>query len=242
MDTVLVTGASHPDSLGVAICKALLAKNIAVLNLDKEVVGLDDWPETIIADLYHPSQIALAVSKLPGKILGVVHAAGVNHQGFVEDTDAYHWMEMMRVNAFAPVLLAKHLINSGRLGKGSFICNIISNASHIPMTASNGYNASKGALHIATLQMARELTPRHGISVFGISPNKLAGTGMSKQIEHEVKRVRGWDAEYARQYQLNALLNKEETPPATVARFLANIISDPEQTKFLSGCVLPFGA
>ena len=46
----------------------------------------------------------------------------------------------------------------------------------MPMTCSLAYNASKGAAHIMTLQLARELTKKHGITVFGIAPNKLKGT------------------------------------------------------------------
>ena len=86
------------------------------------------------------------------------------------------------------------------------VLNIVSNASHMPMTTSLAYNASKGAAHIMTLQLARELTKKHGITVFGISPNKLRGTEMSKDIEDQVVKHRGWTKEYAEQYQLNALL------------------------------------
>jgi NAD(P)-dependent dehydrogenase (short-subunit alcohol dehydrogenase family) len=93
-----------------------------------------------------------------------------------------------------------------------------------------------------TLQLARELTKKYGITVFGVSPNKLAGTGMSRAIEEQVMRVRGWTAEYARQYQLNALLTGEETPPQSVAEFVAYLLTDKAHHKFLSGCVLPYGA
>jgi len=122
------------------------------------------------------------------------------------------------------------------------VLNIVSNASHMPMTTSLAYNASKGAAHIMTLQLARELTKKHGITVFGISPNKLRGTEMSKDIEDQVVKHRGWTPEYAQQYQLNALLAGEETDPAQLAEFVAFLLSTKPRHKYLTGCILPYGA
>jgi NAD(P)-dependent dehydrogenase (short-subunit alcohol dehydrogenase family) len=112
----------------------------------------------------------------------------------------------------------------------------------MPMTTSLAYNASKGAAHIMTLQLARELTKKHGITVFGISPNKLLGTEMSKDIEDQVVKHRGWTPEFAAQYQTNALLAGEETDPAQLAEFISFILSTKSRHKYLTGCILPYGA
>lgn len=244
---ILITGAANEGSLGYHIARNLHATNHKLI-----LMGLEDkprsWPddsgiEYIRCNLGDYGEIQEGVAYINGVVDGIIHCAGINRQDWIEDINPKHWMDMMQVNALAPVLLAGDLLRSQRLrSPGSFICNIVSNASHIPMTASNGYNASKGALHISTLQMARELTPKYGISVFGISPNKLAGTGMSKQIEREVERVRGWTPEFARDYQIKALLNKQETPPQVVADFITGIINNAGVTRFLSGCILPIGA
>jgi len=123
--------------------------------------------------------------------------------------------------------------------KGTIV-NIVSNASHMPMRCSAAYNASKGAAHILTLQLARELSP--DVTVFGISPNKLAGTGMSRDIERQVCEQRGWTPEQAAKYQLAALLPGVETPPERVAEFIAFLLSDRERHRYLAGCVIPYGA
>lgn len=244
---ILITGAANEGSLGYYIGRNLHATGhkLILLGLDEKPRG---WPsdsgiEYIQCDLGSYAEIQRAVVLVNGVVDGFIHCAGINRQDWIEDINPGDWLHMMHVNALAPVLLAGDLIKSQRLrSPGGFICNIVSNASHIPMTASNGYNASKGAAHIATLQMARELTPKYGISVFGVSPNKLAGTGMSKQIEKEVQRVRGWTPEFAHDYQIKALLNKQETPPQVVADFITNIINNAGVTRFLSGCILPIGA
>jgi NAD(P)-dependent dehydrogenase (short-subunit alcohol dehydrogenase family) len=91
-----------------------------------------------------------------------------------------------------------------------------------------------------TKQMAHELTPKHGITVFSVSPNKLAGTGMSKQIEDNVIATRGWTREYAAEYQKKALMHGLESPPEGVAAMIASLISS-GNWKFMSGCDIPFG-
>ena len=93
-----------------------------------------------------------------------------------------------------------------------------------------------------TKQLARELTKKHGITVFGIAPNKMSGTGMSGSIDDQVVKTRGWTKEYAQEYQLNGLLTGEETPPGLLAEFIAYLLQDKEHHKFLTGCILPYGA
>jgi NAD(P)-dependent dehydrogenase (short-subunit alcohol dehydrogenase family) len=108
------------------------------------------------------------------------------------------------------------------------------------MRCSLAYNASKAAAHMMTLQLARELAP--DVTVFGISPNKLKGTGMSLEIERQVQRTRGWSPEQADAYQQQSLLSGLETPPEAVAEFLAFLLKTKARHQYLTGCVLPYGA
>ena len=147
----------------------------------------------------------------------------------------------MNVNAKGIYLMSREFLPSLMRTKGT-ILNIVSNAAHMPMTCSLAYNASKGAAHIMTLQMARELTKNYGITVFGIAPNKLSGTGMSNSIDEQVVKTRGWTEEYAKEYQLNGLLTGEETPPELLAEFIAYLLKTKQNHKYLSGCILPYGA
>ena len=151
------------------------------------------------------------------------------------------WDKVMDVNAKGIYMMSRACLPSLIKNKGT-ILNIVSNAAHMPMTCSLAYNASKGAAHIMTLQMARELTKKHGITVFGIAPNKLSGTGMSESIDEQVVKTRGWANAYARQYQLNGLLTGEETPPQRLAEFIAYLLQSKEHHKYLTGCILPYGA
>jgi NAD(P)-dependent dehydrogenase (short-subunit alcohol dehydrogenase family) len=182
----------------------------------------------------------------------LVNCAGVNYISWFDHADFESFEELMKINVKAGLMLTQHLIGR-RPPTGGFedenwfrgrgaILNIISNASHVPMTNSVFYNATKGAFHIATLALARELKKTHGISVFGISPNKLSGTGMSNYIEQAVPPLRGWTPEQAAAYQLAALPAGEETDPAVLAEFIAFLLSDPSRHKYLTNTVIPYGA
>ena len=174
-----------------------------------------------------------------GSIDIVINCAGINFIDWIENTSGEMWDRIMDVNA-------KGILNTTQaflpmlLESGGTILNIVSNASHMPMTNSIAYNASKGAAHIMTLQMARELGPK-GITVFGISPNRLANTEMSDYIDKKVCELRGWTPEFAREYQLKALPAGEETDVAALSEFITFLLSNKRRHKYLTGTILPYG-
>ena len=171
----------------------------------------------------------------------LINNAGVNIINWLENFEESDWEKVMDTNAKGIYMMTKACLPSLIENKGT-VLNIVSNAAHMPMTCSLAYNASKGAAHIMTLQLARELTKKHGITVFGIAPNKLSGTGMSDDIDDQVVATRGWTKKYAQEYQLNGLLTGEETPPKRLAEFVAYLLQTKEHHKYLTGCIIPYGA
>jgi NAD(P)-dependent dehydrogenase (short-subunit alcohol dehydrogenase family) len=170
----------------------------------------------------------------------LVNCAGVNRIAWLEDLTAENWHETLDTNAHGIVRMVQTNLTALSKARGT-VLNIVSNASHIPMRGSAAYNASKAAAHILTLQMARELYSRHGITVFGISPNRLAGTAMSQQIDAQVVQQRGWTLEEARRYQLASLPTGEETDPRALAEFVGFLLSTKRRHQYLHGCILPYG-
>jgi NAD(P)-dependent dehydrogenase (short-subunit alcohol dehydrogenase family) len=228
MKNVLITGSS--SGLGKAIATTLFLAEHNVLGLDKNH-GFD-------ITAFEPEQID-EVKRAFGGIDFIINCAGINQNEWFEDVTREDFDRVMHTNAYSMVALTQAFLPELIASKGCVI-NIVSNAAHIPMTSSLAYNASKAAALMITKQMAHELTPKHGITVFSISPNKLEGTKMSRDIEANVQRVRGWTPEYAREYQRKALMHGLETPPAQVAAFIANLITT-GNWKFMSGCDIPFG-
>lgn len=230
MARILVTGGC--SGLGAEITNALRLSGHQVIVYDvKEGVGHD--VTNIDRD-----QLAHLVGE--HKTLdGLINCAGINHNEWFEEVTPFSIHKVMEVNALGPVFMTQALLPWLERSKG-FVCNIASNAASIPMTSSLAYNMSKAAALMATKQMAHELTPRHGITVFSISPNKLAGTGMSREIEANVCKVRGWTPEYAVEYQKKALMHGRETDPADLALFIESIVNN-MSWRYMSGTDIPFG-
>lgn len=237
----VVTGGS--SGLGLAIATVLRSAGWKVWNFDLDPLGSggEDW---IFCDVKEPLGVTMSVKDLIEKdrhVSVLINCAGINEINWMEDLSPVVWDRVMGVNAKGIYLMSQALLPTLERNCGT-ILNIVSNAAHIPMTSSLVYNASKAAAHMMTLQMARELTKRHNLTVFGIAPNKMKGTRMSTYIESRVPEVRGWTPEFAREYQDKSLLTGEETDPMDVARLIQFLLSTKANHRALSGCILPYGA
>jgi NAD(P)-dependent dehydrogenase (short-subunit alcohol dehydrogenase family) len=227
----IVTGGS--SGLGKCIMEALNA-------IEDDPFEVVDWslPRVDLRSRMSVRESAAAATSRYDYIDVLINCAGINHLEWIPDLKVEDWDNLMDTNARALWLTTKYLCD---YMKGGTILNIVSNASHLPMTHSIAYNASKGAAEIMTRQMSRELSKTHKITVFGVSPNKLKGTGMSQQIDKRVCELRGWTPEQAEAYQLSALPAGEETDPKVLAEFIAFLLSTKERHKYLQGCILPYG-
>jgi len=232
MRRFVITGAS--SGLGQAI-KENLFEWIDPFGDDLEVI---DWSRETEVDISSDWSVSEAAYIIKDDIDCLINCAGVNEIEFAEKLSEEDWDRVLDTNAKGIWLTAKHLAPKMQ---GGTILNIVSNASHVPMTHSIAYNASKASAAIMTRQMHRELFKTRGITVFGVSPNKLKGTGMSTYIERRVCELRGWSPEEAKKYQLASLPVGEETDPETLAEFIAFLLSTKERHKYLGGCILEYG-
>lgn len=226
MSKILITGSGA--GLGAAMAAALHSMGHEIVHFDRK--------------MGHDVRDPLGTfGPPPDNLDTLVNCAGVNVTGWLESFSEASWDEVLDINAKGIFKMTQWALPKLIESRGT-VLNIVSNASHMPMTTSLAYNASKGAAHIMTLQLARELTKKYAICVFGISPNKLAGTEMSRDIERQVVEHRGWTPEFAREYQMNSLLAGSETPPECVATFAAFLLNHRMNHHFLTGCILPYGA
>lgn len=225
MSTIIVTGAAN--GLGALIAANLEDQGHFVVKIDKE------YGDDVTQGIYPETLAALKTVDV------LINCAGVNGIAWFEDLTDELWDRCIGVNAKAIYKCTQSVLPFLRASKGT-VLNIVSDAAHRPMRCSTAYNASKGAAYIMTKQLARELGD-DDITVFSVSPNKLAGTQMSKYIDSMVPETRGWTEEEAHEYQLNGLMNKEETPPQLVAEFIAFILSSKDRHRFFAGCDIPYG-
>jgi NAD(P)-dependent dehydrogenase (short-subunit alcohol dehydrogenase family) len=199
--------------------------------------GAVNWSNETGVNLIDFPSIDSAAGQLPMAVTRLINCAGANLLLPFSGLHLDALEELMQVNAFALVWVVRELRSQGLLAKGAAICNVVSNAAHIPMTHSLAYNASKAAAEMITRQMARELKD---YCIFAVNPNKLAGTPMSREIEAAVCDMRGWTPEEAKRYQLAALPAGVETPPQALAAFIAELMR-PVHHPFITGCVFPYG-
>jgi meso-butanediol dehydrogenase/(S,S)-butanediol dehydrogenase/diacetyl reductase len=219
----IVTGGS--SGLGKLISQQLKNCNFEVVDWSLET-GVDLTDENSVMQA---AQVGL---NTPIDIL--VNCAGVNHIEWLQMTKSTDWDKVMNTNARAIFWTAKYLLHRMH---GGTICNIISSAARVPMTASIAYNASKAAAEMMTRQMARELILTHGVTVFGVSPNKLSGDSlMNRNTEQRLAAVRKWTVE-----EIKTQLG-EGTDPSCVAEFVAWLLSDRMRHKYLAGSILEYGA
>ena len=236
MNNIVITGASSGLGHEIAVKLINFGFKITILDINEPKLTIAKYIKCNVANINDVAQTNTIIEEID--IL--INCAGINYINWIEETTDEEWNAVIDVNAKSIFNTCKVFLTKLIKTKGT-ILNIVSNASHMPMTNSIAYNASKGAAHIMTLQMARELGPK-GISVFGVSPNKLKETKMSKYIDETVPNLRGWTPEEAEAYQLKNLPAGEETDPKTLAEFILFLLSTKQRHKFLTGCVIPYGA
>lgn len=220
---ILVTGSS--SGLGLALADMLLRQGHTIIPYDVkdgDDVAFPTWIKELDA------------------VDVLINCAGINHNAWFADLSMEDHQRVMDVNATGIIAMTQALLPQLAASDCGTVINIVSNAANMPMTSSLSYNMSKAAALMATKQMAHELTKSHGITVFSVSPNKLSGTEMSRQIEGNVCATRGWTPEFAKEYQSKALMHGLETPPDAVARMIAHLINSGDMI-YLSGCDLMFG-
>lgn len=246
--TIIVTGAT--SGLGKAIVEALAAykDEMRVIGVCKESLS---HKNVELAEVFNCSLHSLDVTSDANvqdfagwigmnPIYALINCAGINFIDWLQEVPEKAFDNVMDTNVKGIWMMVKHLLPALKGGEGT-VLNVVSNAAWVPMTHSVAYNASKGAAAIMTQQMARELTKEHDICVFGICPNKLEGTRMSKYIEGRVCELRGWTPDEANRYQRQALLAGFETKVEWVAELVAWLLAKPHRHKYLTGCLLPLG-
>lgn len=222
MRPIIVMGGS--GGLGQEICKLL-----------PEAV---DWSKDSGVNFVIEEDVEAAAHCLEGKqVRGVINCCGINALIPFDEVTFAEFARSMYVNVYSLVRVVQALRREKLLADGAAICNVISNAAHIPMTHSLIYNTSKAAQEMLTRQMARELKE---YCVFGVNPNKLEGTPMSREIEAKVLELRGWTAEQAKKYQLAALPAGVETPPESLARFIVHLMGT-RNHPYITGTIFPYG-
>lgn len=104
------------------------------------------------------------------------------------ETPEDEWKRVFQVNFFAPIMLARGLIDELKAAKGAVV-NVTSIAgSRVHPFAGAAYSTSKAALASLTREMAADFGP-HGVRVNSISPGEIETSILSPGTEKLVAQI-----------------------------------------------------
>jgi NAD(P)-dependent dehydrogenase (short-subunit alcohol dehydrogenase family) len=199
--TLLLTGASR--GIGHATVKRFSAAGWRVITCSRhpfpENCPWEMGPEDHIqVDLADPEDTLSAINEIKQRLHGELHAlvnnAGISPKGDngarlgTINTTYPVWMHIFHVNFFAPIMLARGLVDELETAKGSVV-NVTSIAgSRVHPFAGSAYATSKAALASLTREMAADFGPR-GIRVNAIAPGEIDTSILSPGTEKIVAQI-----------------------------------------------------
>lgn len=199
--TLLLTGASR--GIGHATVKRFSAAGWRVITCSRhgfpENCPWEAGPEDHIqVDLADPDNTDAAIAEIKtrlegGELHALVNNAAISPKGDggsrlgAIGTPSSVWRHVFQVNFFAPIMLARGLIDELDKAKGSVV-NVTSIAgSRVHPFAGAAYATSKAALAALTREMASDFG-RRGIRVNAIAPGEIdtpiLSPGTDKIVEH----------------------------------------------------------
>ncbi|ODN72240.1 SDR family NAD(P)-dependent oxidoreductase [Methylobrevis pamukkalensis] len=202
--TLVLTGASR--GIGHATVKRFSAAGWRVITCSRHPFSdRCPWPmgpeDHIQVDLSDPDNLGLAVGEMRrrleangSRLHALVNNAGISPKGdggsrLDSVSTAMHiWRTVFQVNFFAPIMLARGLMNELKAAGGSIV-NVTSIAGErVHPFAGTAYATSKAALASLTREMAADFGPM-GIRVNAIAPGEIDTAILSPGTEHMIKDI-----------------------------------------------------
>lgn len=194
--TLILTGASR--GIGHATVKRFSSAGWRVITCSRQAFPEDcPWeagPEDHLQiDLADPNDVQNGIVELKlrldgGPLHALVNNAGISPKSENGDrlssltTDMEIWALVTQVNFYAPIMLARGLLDELAMAHGSVV-NVTSIAgSRVHMFAGAAYSTSKAALAALTREMASDFAPQ-GIRVNAIAPGEIRTDILSPETE-----------------------------------------------------------
>ncbi len=199
--TLILTGASR--GIGHATVKRFSSAGWRVISCSRQPFPEDcPWeagPEDHIqVDLADPKAVNAAIGEIKSRIGGELHAlvnnAGISPKGEggkrlgAIEMQIEDWQRVFQVNFFAPIMLARGLVQELENTQGAVV-NVTSIAgSHVHPFAGAAYATSKAALTSLTREMAADFGVR-GIRVNAIAPGEIDTAILSPGTDKIVEQI-----------------------------------------------------
>ncbi len=198
----LVTGVSHSNGIGAAVCRKLAAEgsdiffihwkaeSVWVENFQKEIQGSGvrcGYLEVDLSNAEAPAQLLDVVETKVGLPTVLVNNAAFSERDGYMHLDAKilddHYAVNMRATFLLSVEFACRFQNSN--SKAGRIINMTSGQALGPMIDELAYVATKGAITAFTLSLSAELAPL-GITVNAVNPGPTDTGWMTEEIKQHL--------------------------------------------------------
>ena len=200
--TLLLTGASR--GIGHATVKRFSAAGWRVITASRHpfpencpwAAGPEDHLQVDLSDLGNTQEAIAEVKKRldGGQLHALVNNAAISPKGAngarlgTIETGVEDWLHVFQVNFFAPIILARGLIEELKAGHGAIV-NVSSIAgSKVHPFAGAAYSTSKAALAALTREMAADFGA-HDIRVNAIAPGEIDTSILSPGTEKLVDQI-----------------------------------------------------
>ncbi|MBG6084761.1 SDR family oxidoreductase [Zhihengliuella flava] len=186
----LITGASR--GIGAAIARELAETHHLLIG------GRDEAAVNAVVDSLPSAEAWICeltgeLAPLPEKLDVLVHSAGLESFGRLDELDLEHWRKVFELNVFAVAELTRQALPALRQAKGLVIA-INSGAGHSAGPGFSVYAGSKFALRALTDSL-REEERDHGVRVSSVHPGRV-NTAMQERL------VAAYGQEYNTDYYL----------------------------------------
>ena len=200
--TMLLTGASR--GIGHATVKRFSAAGWRVISCSRQAfpencpweMGAQDHIQVDLEDAKNTREAIEEIRRRleDGQLDALVNKAGISPKGEggsrlgTLNTELHDWQRVFQVNFFAPMMLARGLLQELQAAKGSVV-NVTSIAgSRVHPFAGSAYATSKAALAGLTREMASDFGPL-GIRVNSISPGEIDTSILSPGTDKIVEQI-----------------------------------------------------
>ncbi len=173
--TVLISGTSR--GLGSELARLYAEDGWRVIACQRGPVASEGSADRLVLDVADPASIEALGQSLQGVAIDLLinNAAVRGDTGGLATLEPGEFLDVMRVNALAPLLVTRALLANLRAGEHRVVANISSRAGSLAegtLDDDDGdyaYRCSKAALNMATVKLAQDLKS-DGISVVSLHP------------------------------------------------------------------------
>ncbi|MCC2957056.1 SDR family oxidoreductase [Massilia sp. IC2-477] len=222
---IVVTGASK--GLGRAICERLLAKNVEVFGVARNVDGLP-FPgmRCDVSSADEVKALAQALKKQGAKVTGLVNAAGIASMNLAVTTPATVSQNIVQTNLLGTIYCCQQIAPLMLRHKQGSIINFSTIAVALGLKGESIYAASKAGVEGFTRAFAREMAD------FNVNVNCIAPGPIDTSL------LKGITSSQIGKIVSQQIIPKQFTPDAVAD--LVELLFDPRSSS-LSGQVLHVG-